>query len=435
MRTAVVGAGPTGLYTAIALARRGHQVTVIDRDPGPPDTGRWPRRGVMQFHHPHFFHQQVLAALQAEMPEVVDALVAAGAVPATLPDQPDRVAGLRCRREVFERVLRAAAAAEPGVQLHTGQAQAVLAVRRRVVGVRADRHTVDADLVIDASGRAGRFTRAWRGPAEGGACGSDYLFRQYQLRPDAADGPINAPFGIVASYPGYQVIVIVHDNRTLSAMISRASGDRQLAALRHRSAFDAAAAAIPMLAAWTDPAQSQPLTPVLPGGRLYNRYQGQLDRTGRSALDGLIFVGDAVCITNPGPGRGVATSLLQAWHLVGLLGGYHRDFISCALAFDHWCTQHIKPWFADQVYADTQLQRRWAGHDVDLTRPLPSDLIVAAAAADPQLMTVVRPYLAMQALPASLDAVQARARALYATGWRPPLAAGPTWDQLTDLIT
>jgi 2-polyprenyl-6-methoxyphenol hydroxylase-like FAD-dependent oxidoreductase len=31
MRSVIVGAGPTGLYTAVALARRGHQVTVIDR--------------------------------------------------------------------------------------------------------------------------------------------------------------------------------------------------------------------------------------------------------------------------------------------------------------------------------------------------------------------------------------------------------------------
>jgi 2-polyprenyl-6-methoxyphenol hydroxylase-like FAD-dependent oxidoreductase len=35
MRTVIVGAGPTGLYTAIALARRGHDVVVIDRDRGP----------------------------------------------------------------------------------------------------------------------------------------------------------------------------------------------------------------------------------------------------------------------------------------------------------------------------------------------------------------------------------------------------------------
>jgi phytoene dehydrogenase-like protein len=32
MGAVIVGAGPNGLYTAIALARRGHQVAVIDGD-------------------------------------------------------------------------------------------------------------------------------------------------------------------------------------------------------------------------------------------------------------------------------------------------------------------------------------------------------------------------------------------------------------------
>src|SRR5690349_7672199 len=106
MRTAIVGAGPTGLFTAIALARRGHEVTVIDRDAGPDGHGSWKRRGVMQFHHPHGFRQQVVNAVLAEMPEVWDDLMAAGAEPVTVPDQPGRIVGLRCRRLVFERVLR-----------------------------------------------------------------------------------------------------------------------------------------------------------------------------------------------------------------------------------------------------------------------------------------------------------------------------------------
>ena len=50
-----MGAGPAGLYTAIALARRGHEVVVIDRDRGPEGDQRWDRKGVMQVHHPHFF--------------------------------------------------------------------------------------------------------------------------------------------------------------------------------------------------------------------------------------------------------------------------------------------------------------------------------------------------------------------------------------------
>jgi len=86
VRTVVVGTGPTGLFTAIALARRGRAVTVVDRDPGPPPSGPdtfWQRKGVMQFHHAHTFRGQVVEALRAELPDVLDDLVTAGATIAT----------------------------------------------------------------------------------------------------------------------------------------------------------------------------------------------------------------------------------------------------------------------------------------------------------------------------------------------------------------
>ena len=435
MRSVIVGAGPTGLYTAVALARRGHQVTVIDRDPGPGGGRWWDRKGVMQFHHPHFFRQQVVDALLAEMPEVRAGLLAAGAVPAVLPGQPGMPAGLHCRRLTFERVLREAASAEPGVELRTGHVDEVCAQRGRVTGVRAGGRLVDADLVIDAGGRAGRLTRALRGPAEGGDCGIAYVSRQYQMRPGAAAGPVNMPFGVIVTYPGYLAAVFIHDNRIISALIARASADRPLAALRARAAFEAAARAIPALAAWTDPGQARPVTPVLPGGRLYNSYRGQLDGAGRVALAGLIYAGDAVCTTNPAAGRGVTTSLLQARRLIALLEVHGLDFTSCSLAFDHWCAGHIRPWFEDHVSWDADLIRRWSGQDVDLTRPLPPDLIMAAAQADPEIARAAGPYQAMLAPPASLDAVQARARDIYAAGWRPPAPPGPTRDELAALVT
>jgi 2-polyprenyl-6-methoxyphenol hydroxylase-like FAD-dependent oxidoreductase len=435
VRSVIVGAGPTGLYTAVALARRGHQVTVIDRDPGPDGGWWWDRKGVMQFHHPHFFRQQVADALQAEMPEVWDGLLAAGAVPAVLPGQPGVPAGLHCRRLTFERVLRAAARAEPGVRLRTGHVDEVCSRQGRVTGVMAGGRQIDADLVIDAGGRGGRLTRALRGPAEGGDCGIAYVSRQYQMLPGAAAGPVNMPFGVMVTYPGYLVAVFIHDNRMLSVLIARASADRPLAALRTRAAFEAAARAVPALAAWTDPGQARPVTPVLPGGRLYNSYRGQLNDAGRVALDGLIYAGDAVCTTNPAAGRGVTTSLLQARQLIGLLEENGRDFTSCSLAFDRWCAGHIKPWFDDHVYWDADLIRRWSGQDVDLTQPLPPDLLMTAAQADPEIAKVVGPYQAMLALPGSLDAVQARARDIYATGWRPPMPPGPTRDELASLVT
>jgi hypothetical protein len=131
----------------------------------------------------------------------------------------------------------------------------------------------------------------------------------------------------------------------------------------------------------------------------------------------------------------VTTSLLQARQLISLLGEHGRDLIACSLAFDRWCAGHIKPWFEDHVYWDTDLIRRWSGQDVDLTRPLPPDLVMAAAQADPEIATVAGPYQAMRALPGSLDAVQTRARAIYATGWRPPVPPGPTRDELAGLVT
>lgn len=86
MRTVIVGAGPTGLFTAIALARRGRNLVVVDRDPGPPPHGMWRRKGVMQFHHAHTFRGPVVEALDAEMPDVLKELTTAGAVVASLPD-------------------------------------------------------------------------------------------------------------------------------------------------------------------------------------------------------------------------------------------------------------------------------------------------------------------------------------------------------------
>ena len=434
MHTAIVGAGPTGLFTAIALARRGHEVTVVDRDAGPHGDGSWKRRGVMQFHHPHGFRQQVVNAVLAEMPEVWDDLMAAGAEPVTLPDQPRRIVGLRCRRLVFERILRSAAEAQPGITLRIGHVDDVCCDRGHAVGVRVNGHQVAADLVLDASGRAGQLGRTLRAPAEGGDCGIAYVSRQYQLLPGAEPGPTNSPIGMVAIYPGYQAIVFPHDNRIFSTLIARASTDRRLVGLRFPEAFEAASQAIPSLAAWTEPDRARPITPVLPGGRLHNTYRAQLDDAGQVAVHGLIFVGDAVCTTNPSVGRGIATSLMQAQRLLALLDEHRRDFTACSLEFDRWCTENIKPWFSDHVYWDAELIRRWSGQDVDLTKPLPSDLIMAATAVDPEMLKVVGPYMAMHALPASLAAVEPRAREIYASGWRPPVPDGPTRDELVELV-
>ena len=58
-------------------------------------------------------------------------------------------------------------------------------------------------------------------------------------------------------------------------------------------------------------------------------------------------------------------------------------------------------------------------------RPLTSAAIVAAAQVDPRIGPHVGGYLGDDELPASLAPAEPLARAVYETGWRPPLPKGP----------
>ena len=60
MKVLVAGGGPIGIFTGIALAKRGHDVTLVDRDPGPAEDGSWHRAGVMQFQHAHGWRPEVV---------------------------------------------------------------------------------------------------------------------------------------------------------------------------------------------------------------------------------------------------------------------------------------------------------------------------------------------------------------------------------------
>lgn len=428
LKTVVVGAGPIGLYCAIMRARAGDDVTVVDRDAGPGPDGVWDRRGVMQFRHPHFFRPTVRQVFEATAPDLWAAVVAAGGIPARPPGAPDFVTGLQARRSTFEQAMRDVVAAEPGLTLRTGHADSVEMTGGRVSGLVVDGGSIETDVLIDATGRSGRLGDDLRPAGVGGPCGYSYVSRMYHVLDDTAAAILagsGVPLGRV--YDGYLVIVFPQDARTLSALIVRASDDDELAHLRHAAAYEAAVAAIPHLAEWTEPGRFEPFTDVMAGGGLTNTFRGQ-------AIDvrGLYFVGDSVSTTNPAAGRGVSLGLLQAQALLGMLA---EDPFDAAAEFGAWCEQNIRPWYEDHVYWDATLLRRWRGGDIDLDAPIPSDVICAAGEVDPSLGSMIMPYLAMAATPAVLRPAQERVRQILRSGWRPPLADGPTRDELAAAVS
>ena len=438
MKVAIIGAGPTGLVLGIGLARRGHEVVAVDRDGGPDANGCWPRKGVMQFHHAHGCRPQIGDLLQREAPQAWENWLAAGAEPIemSVPGMGLIPVGMRSRRVTFEGALRRAALIQPGLTIRQGHVDEVIATNGRASGIRVDGGIVDADLVLDASGRSSRVTRDLRtAPSTGGPCGIAYVDRQYQLREGVPTPPLVNPLAWQGDYQGYQVIIFLHERGTFSTLLIRNTSDRSLVPLRHNDVFDAVARAIPGLAAWTDPAVARPITDVLPGGPLLNHYRSQRRADGEIALPGLVFVGDAVCTTTPNFGRGLATSYLQAGELLRLIDEHGSDGAAIAEDFDTWCESNMRPWVEDHHRMDNALADRWAGKDIDLDGRLPSDLILRAASQDPSIESAIGPYVSMLGLPSCLDDVEPKAKAVYRTGWRPDFTPGPTRAELADIAS
>jgi 2-polyprenyl-6-methoxyphenol hydroxylase-like FAD-dependent oxidoreductase len=182
MSILIVGAGICGLGAGLMLARDGHDVTILERDASPlPESAQsawdsWTRGGVAQFRQPHNFMPGLRLLLEAELPDIQNALRDAGAGRFDLlhplppfPDQSPRPIDDQCwtytaRRPVGEWVFASAAAREPRITMRRGVRVAGLltgpeAIRGvpHVAGVRTvDGEDIRADLVVDASGRQSR---------------------------------------------------------------------------------------------------------------------------------------------------------------------------------------------------------------------------------------------------------------------------------------
>jgi 2-polyprenyl-6-methoxyphenol hydroxylase-like FAD-dependent oxidoreductase len=388
MRVIVVGAGVAGLASALGLARSGHDVTLLERDAtpmpaGPAEAFQWDRRGAPQVRHSHAFLARLHNTLRDRYPDVLAALLDAGATEMRLSDNPppgmthraepgdEDLSMLACRRTTFEWVLRRIVVSEHGVDVHTGAAVAGLTSRTRstrphVTGIRLEGGRVlDADLVVAAGGRRSAVPQ-WLAelgasehiPEESDDTGIVYLSRFYELR-DGGDFPLRS--GLIAGDLGYvKYGVFLGDSRTFSITLATPTGDDRLRRLlSDPERFDAAGRLVVAAAPFLDGRA----VPLAADGARVHVMAGLLNRwrdfvvDGRAIATGVVPVGDAVLCTNPLYGRGCTTAFWGAELLTDAIGAHPHDVGAAALAYDEAVRAEIHPWYRASVAQDAQARR------------------------------------------------------------------------------
>jgi 2-polyprenyl-6-methoxyphenol hydroxylase-like FAD-dependent oxidoreductase len=347
---------------------------VLERDPLPADADPEEafvseRRGAPQAHQTHGFLARVVLELREHLPDVLDALVAAGghtlaptaALGEARPGDED-LAVLVVRRTTFEWVLRNAALAEPRVTIRTDATVTGLTVARPqgsppvVDGViLADGSTVPAAVVVAAMGRRSPVP-AWL--AEHGVTvdetvresGLMYLTRWYRLDPERL-GELDPKLGGDLRFVKY--LGVPGDGDTLSITLAiRPDDDELRAALVDPDGFERACRMLPGPDQFFREGPLEPVGGVRPMGGLLNRRRCFTATDGSPLVLGFHAVGDAHTCTNPLYGRGCSLAVVQALRLAAAFAAHPDDPVARAVAFETASTREVGPSYDFAVQMD-----------------------------------------------------------------------------------
>ena len=388
---AIVGTSVAGLAAALALAQQGYRITCIERDATPMPRNHldafatWDRRGAAQTRHSHVLLAPLVKLLKTHAPDFYAQLLACGAEElgfaelvrasfdtVTLEPGDEDICFLACRRVVFEYLLRRYIAQRHGVSILEGATVTGLladtSTPPRVTGVRVAHasgaaQTIDADIVVDASGRHGA-TDAWLAaigaiPAEmeSSPCGIFYTSRFYRLNDGAdypaVDGRKSAPGGVQGVDLGYLKGGLFRaDNRTFSITLAADPEDKSMRAVANEREFDIAVTHIEATRSWVDPSVATPISKVYLYGNLSNVHK-RFVRDGSPVALNYFAIGDAHVHTNPISGRGCALGWVSAFELAAVLAAT-ADPVERAIAYEARVDAVLLPWYRLQVDQDKQ---------------------------------------------------------------------------------
>ncbi len=386
MNVIVVGAGITGLCTGLALAKSGHQVTIVERDAPPPDGGPeeaffgWNRRGAAQFRHPHAFLAVMSNLLEQSFPDLIEDFFAAGArkvtfesmLPAELkanykPDPEDeKLWILMCRRATMETVFRRYAERAPGVDIRSGVNVTGLITDNTdklpvVQGISilergSEPEDITADIVVDAGGRNSK-VREWLRDLGANIESEDddaeivYYTRHYNLRPGVEEPerdptePSTGDLGFIkfGVFPGdnghFAVIVCIHREET-----------ELLEAIRDSDTYDEICRAIPGLNRWMAEDKAEATTGSFGFSDIHAVWHHYVTGEQPVALN-YFAVGDAAVRTNPLYGRGCSTGIIHA-HVLSEVLEENESPMDRALVFDRRTEEELRPIFKASLADD-----------------------------------------------------------------------------------
>jgi 2-polyprenyl-6-methoxyphenol hydroxylase-like FAD-dependent oxidoreductase len=388
-RVLVLGAGMAGLCVALALAPTGRSITILDRDPPPPEGGaeavfdHWTRRGVGHLRQSHAFLARLHKLIETEHPRLLEQIRALGGrefrfadgLPATIAANyvaepgDDEMTIIISRRTTLELAIRRYVEQQPGVTIRPEVFVDGLLTRNDERGAliarafrSADGEEVDGDIVVDAAGRTSPIVDwleaagAVSPPEDVEDCSILYYTRFYRLLPGQAE-PARGRFSTTGDLGFLKFGVFPGDAGTFSITLAVPEVEHTLRmAVMRPETFDAVCAALPGVAPWTDAARSEPVSRVHGMGNLRSRWRESAPGGAPAALN-LFSVGDSLVLTNPLFGRGCSFAAVEAHLLRDVLEG-HADPVERARRYGEAVREELRPFFDDMRQQDRSAARR-----------------------------------------------------------------------------